>query len=223
MAATFALGVYSTKAAVGVTTNYSRLTVSATIMTNGTWTGTTTEKHPIGTTKISNKDLLKFMADWNSTTWPVGAQLEFDWESDEVIVADKTGTNILFYAGEGVDNGTIVAHLDIEWDNSSGVYNETYVNKDPGSLTWTESYIGYFQLYYDNVDDSSGYVNLHGYGPDAQKFSQKWDANGTYTTWTDSESFKVNGSGDVNDEFAIFGGAATASGKGKGYNPFWYN
>jgi hypothetical protein len=112
------------------------------------------------------------MADWNSTSWPAGAQLEFDWQTDQVIVAGKTGTNVLFYAGTGVDTGTLVASLDIEWDNSDGVYTETYVGKNPGSATWTESYTGYFHLYYDNSEDSSAYTDLSGYGPDAQKFPQ---------------------------------------------------
>jgi hypothetical protein len=148
--------------------------------------------------------------------------LIYDWNSNQVCVADKTGTNILFYASDGISNGTVDAYLDVEWNFDGGVYNGTDNENSPGSYTWTETYIGYFELYYNDSLGSSTNVDLYSDGPNRQSFSQKWDKNRNYTTWTDSESFTLGGAGDLNGSTAVFIGTVHATGKGKGANPYWY-
>lgn len=69
--------------------------------------------------KLGNKDLLKLLAEMFDTTWPAGAQLEYEIGMG-LVVADKTGTNVLFYCEEGVSNANRYAYAILDWYNQSG-------------------------------------------------------------------------------------------------------
>ena len=220
MAATLALGAYSAKAAVtivGTTTEYSKVTFSATIQTNKpeTFSGNT-YKYTIGKMKVTNKDLINLFCAWSTnieTQWQnAGAQLIYDWNSDQICVADKTATNILFYAGTGVTNGTVEAYLDVDWYDEGGVYTGTYVDTTPGKENYTEYYTGYFELYYWNEGNSSVYVDLYAYTPSTEKYSESWTS--TTDKWSETDTFTLGGAGYFLDEDAVFNGKITAKGSG---------
>lgn len=217
-----ALGVCSAKAAsvdtniVGTTSDYMRLTLSAVVQTNAPTLVITNSSTYISTIRsmvITSQKLLGFMADWNNTTWPTGAQLIFDWNSYEVCVADSTGTNILFYAGEGIHNGVTNAYMNVDWYYDGGVYNETYVDKTPGLDAGTDYYLGYFELVY-NDGISSDYVDLYGYGPNMDVYNEHWTS--TYDIGTEIEIFRMSGAGSLGNGGeggnAVFNGIIIGSG-----------
>lgn len=214
MGAVAALGVCGAKAAVvGTTTDYSKLTFSATIQTNRPSTYSSgIYRYTTGTMTVTSQKLLQFMAQWNGlTNWPTGAQLIYDWNSDQVCVADKTGTNILFYADGGIHTTNVTAYLNVEWYYDGGVYTGTYVDKTPGSEVYTEYYLGYFELYYDD-GVSSDYVDLYGYGPETEIYSDTWTS--TTGTWTETDIFRLSGAGYLNDVTAVFSGMVIGIGHG---------
>jgi hypothetical protein len=222
--AALALGAYSAQAAitiVGTTTEYSKVNLSLTIQTNKTpTTSGSTTKYTIGKTKINNKALLSIFAGWttnNLTEWQdAGAQLVYEWNSSQLCVADKSGTNILFYAGDGINNGTVTANCFLDWSTSGEVYTGTTMNVIPGKLSLTTSGVGEFDLNYED-GDSYDYVHLEANGPNTEKLKASWkSATGT---WSGSESFKPYGWGSYFNETAIFSGTITAKGSGPYYLP----
>jgi hypothetical protein len=218
----------STKATiVGTTTNYSIITVSLIMSTNKPYTydsHTETYTYTVGQVTVDNKVLLKTFAEWNDTTWPAGAQLIFDWETYQACVADKTGTNILFYAGTGISSGTVTAYFKLNWQyTDSGAYTETYVDKDPGGYSYTEGFTAYFEIYYDNTSDGSLYTDISGYGLNKGYYKQSWNVHGALSGWSESESFKVGGGGNyLFDTDTSFSGSISDSGHGDTYNVYLY-
>ena len=229
-AATFVLGVFSSKAGIGIVTNYSKVNFSLTVTTNGqstskTVTGGTLYKYPTATVKAGNKQLLDLAAHWDTNnlthTWPAGAQLVVGWDQPwdgDVLVVDKTRTNVLYNCDSGP------AYFYVEFDYDDGAYTGTELSADPGYDTWTETYTAYFYLYDDGT--FLPYTDITAYGGNKQTFKQSWDASGKYTTWSDSESAKFPFNGD--NMFLDRGwhttvtGSVSASGKGKSYNWYWY-
>jgi hypothetical protein len=229
-----ALSVFASSARaviVGTTTNYSTMTVSLVVATNKPYTlnsHTETYTYTVGKATIDDKVLLIAFANWNGTSWPAGAKLIFDWETVQVCVADKTGTNILFYAGTGISSGTVTAYFHLNWfTNSSGAYTETYVDKDPGGYSYTEGDTGYFEIYYDDTSVPSLYTDISGYGLNEAYYKQDWNIDGDYTGWSESESFDVSGGGGnlfspVGEVNASFSGSIKESGHGPNYNTYLY-
>jgi len=224
MMAAFALGAFSAKATIiGTVTNYSKVSFSITVKTNksSTTVGEVT-KTAVGTTKFSNKNILSLLetANWANTTFPDGAQLVVGWDQEwdgAILVVDKTGTNVLYAA---TDTGSQEFYIDFfdEDGASTSVDNEN----DPGDFTQDGTDMYYFQL----EDDS---INLYiwGYPTGTHKFSDKWDADGNFTTWAESDSIDLSGGmgGDqeLNDNSnGSVSGSIKVSGKGKdGVNWYW--
>ena len=223
----FALCASSAQAVtvVGTTTNYSKVSVALIITTNGiSFVKKDVSTHPAGRSKIANKDLVALFAAWttnNLAVWQAaGAQLIFDWKTSQLCVADKTGTNILFYAGDGVNNATVTAFFGIHWHNRVGPFTETVVEKNPGSDKVSRNFTGFFEFSYADgilVDQ----FDLYAFSPNTEAWSQAWDKNGIDTKWSDSESFLPNYAGltfkGQSDEEV--GGSITAKGGGNGRNP----
>jgi hypothetical protein len=225
VAAALALGAFSAKASIGIVTNYSKLTVSGLVTTNVYSASGNLEKWTAKTAKFGNKQLLDLFAHWDGTTWPTGAQLVVGWDSiwdGDVLVVDKTGTNVLYDASTGSGSGA--AYFYVDFDDEEGCYSEAYLDASPGYESWTEQYTADFELYDD--DYYLPYTYFSAYGGNAQKFKQSWDANGNYTTWSDSESAVFPNNGD--QYWLDFGSETTvsgkigASGKGKGMNWYWF-
>ena len=142
---------------------------------------------------------------------------ESKWDGD-VLVVDKTGTNVLYNADSGP------AYFYVEFDYEDGAYTETELDADPGYDTWKETLTADFYLYDDGT--FLPYTDISSYGGDTQTFKQSWDASGKYTTWSDSESAKFPFTGDEyfldSGSETTVSGTVSASGKGKGMNWYWY-
>ena len=217
--AVLSLGVYSTKASLPVTIDYSKLNVSATIITNcATITKGDVDKYTTKTVKIGNKQLLNLFTNWAGTTWPAGAQLVVGWDipwDGDVLVVDKTGTNVLYDANAAPDHYFVV-----DFFNDIGAGTGTYVNADPGSKTISSLNGATFALYDDYY--FLNYTDLSGYGGSTQSFKQTWDINDNPLKWSDTESAKFPNQGD--QKYLDVGwdttvsGTISASGHGKDYN-----
>jgi hypothetical protein len=247
--ATLALGAYSAKASytnVGTTTDYMKVNLSVIVQTNkpdlvisnNTAAGVkVTSKWSAGKLKLNNKALLEIFADGWSTNgtlaeWQAAkAQLIYDGDSEQICVAYKDGMNmnILFYAGDGFDDGTNEAYFDLTWNLfSSGIYtgHQTYTSNYTATgytETWnwseTDFQNGLMVIHYDTTDD---YVLLVGLGADTEK--EKGSETGTYNSnegtytdegkWSGSESFKPSGLGSLHDYTAVFRGSISAKGNG---------
>ena len=221
--ATFALGVYSVKAiTLDTTTNYSTLTFTMTIkqQTNDvvkTSGNVVTTTYNVTTKKLGNKQILNALADMFDTNWPTGAQLIYDWNSDQVCVADKHGTNILFYCGDGVIDPSRDAYLIIDWFDEDGPYTGKLTTNNvtaASSETLTLNEAGEVQIYYYNYDGSFFGIDMEGYGQNISTYTEKWTS--TTDTWTDKEAFSpLLAFGYGGDGNAIMTGSITANGKGK--------
>jgi hypothetical protein len=219
---------------VGTTTQFSKLTINFVVGTNGviTTNGSYTIEKLGKTPTINNKTLMIWFANWsgnNVTNWFVaGAQWIFDWNTYEAAIADKTGTNIIFYAGssDGVHSGGITAYLDIDWFNKLGPSNLTQSNVNPGSETFSINFdLGHFHLYHNDNSDSTTFDDLTANGPKSSQYYDHWDSGHNYISWTDSETLNFQGSGVTfnNEDFSAVGGQVTASGSGTGHNLYIYN
>lgn len=219
-AATFVLGVHSTGAAIGTTTYCSKLAVAATVSTNSAGVSTGVSwKYPVKTVKFGNKQLLDLFAAWYGADRTVdpwkSAQLVVGWDwNNDVLVVDKTGTNVLMDANYNVDTYFIVDFFDYY-----GVGNSYGKTSHPGYWAVTDSDSADFELFDDLYPH---YTDLWGDGGNKQVFKQSWDANGSYTTWSDSESatFPYNGNQYLFDwgSNATTTAKITAKGSGKGEN-----
>lgn len=223
-----ALGAYNVVGAefVGITTNYSQLKISGTITTNTPYISHGSSwKHPTRRAKFGNKQLLELFADWagaDRTTDPwKHASLVIGWDhGSDVLVVDKTRTNILFDASQGVTVGGTNAYFYVDFWNEYGAGYSKGKDANPGYYAATDTGTAYYELYDGGV--SLAHTDLNGYGGNMQKFKQSWDKNGNPTKWSDSESAKFLYSGHQYFQAGSSDTTSTAnikaSGKGKGYN-----
>jgi|GEM_PF-924514 len=223
---------------VGTTTQFSKLNVALTVSTNGAQMekGNATV-NTIGRGKIDNKTLLAMFAEWSGnslTNWQAaGAQWIYDWDTGQPAIADRTGTNILLYTGADdntVINGTQTSSFDIFWwgfdGQTFGPFTRTFQNTDPGSDHFTDNFdLGYFRLFHDDSGDSTAHTDIAATGPKIENYTQTWDAAHTFLHWTDTETFKPAGAGEVvnGENDAAVSGTITANGSGSGRNTFIYN
>ena len=195
IAVTLVLGVSSARAAIGFTTNYSKLNFTGTITTNSPGVEGTSWKNPVKTAKFGNKQLLDLFAGWTNAAaeanvadrtvdpWKT-AQLVigWDWDSD-VLVVDKTGTNVLFDASVGVGNND--AYFFVDFFNEYGVGNESGKDVDgsAGYYNVVDTGTAFYELHDNYI--VLDYTDISGFGGNQQSFKQNWDKNGDFTTWTD--------------------------------------
>lgn len=221
-AATLVLGISSARATIGVTTNYSRLNVTGMIITNVSTTIVkgNTYIYRVGKTKFGNKQLLELFGNWDGTTWPTGAKLVLGWDwSGDVLVVDKTGTNVLF---DATSNGT-GAYFDLYGDEYSGAYSERYVDAVPGSDAYTYYNGSYFELYDDNT--YLPYTYFWNYGSSTERFRIAWDASDNYTKWSDHQTMMFPAQADqsfMNNSDTTVSARASSNGKGNGDNSYLY-
>ncbi len=187
--AVFAL-VASSRANEGITTNYDVLTISGTVTTNAPYTvKNNVTTYSVVTVKFATKDLLSLFASWAGTSWPAGAKLVQAWDepwNGDVLVVDKTGTNVLFDASNDLYP---TQYFTVDFFSGEGAYTETDNENNPGFYNYTWFNNGSFTL----VDGTS--TSLSGNGPNTEVFSQKWDKNHNLTTWSDSEKCDASGAG----------------------------
>ena len=230
LVAILTLGTCAAQAAIGTTTNYSKLNVAITIATNTAQTGNSGAwTIPTKTAKIGNKQLLDLFANWvgidnrsANTAWST-AQLviAWDWGNYDVLVVDKSGTNVLFDATAGAGSYPNDAYFSVNFWYNYGVGNQGYKNASSGGyFKVVDTGTAYFELLDNYAIDF--YTDIWGYGGNQQTFQQNWDKNSNFSTWTDKEAAKYPNNGE---QYYINGGpnvtstaTISASGKGKGQN-----
>ena len=219
-AASLAFCATSAKAypSAGITTNYDTVTLSATLMTNGyaeTKQGTNEEStFVMKSVKFVNKDLLNLLtnSDFAGFPFPTGSKLVLGWDGNwngDVLVVDKSGTNVIYDATANYGNSNI-ATVVINPYAQTGALNPKETGNG-GSLTWYNN--GSFLLKDDYVD-----MVITGTGPCTEHFSIAYSPKGN-STWTDSQKFGVNGASEPSEISPYLGtlsGNITLSGKGKG-------
>ena len=223
--ATVTFGVYNANAGIGITTNTTALNVSLTITTNvpevlngHTWTWKTK------TVKISNKNLIEIFSHWSTNAFATAnTKLVIGWDSPwsgDVLVVDKTGTNVIFDASNNSHGES--AYFYVDWMNNHGAGSGKQVNDSPGSYSFIDSNGGYFQLYDNGV--YLPYTDLWSNGFATVNFTQNWDKNGDYTKWNASAQFKSLGEGDqyLFDVGSDTTTSATISANGSGKGSFNY-
>jgi hypothetical protein len=210
-----ALGVYSAKAQP--TGHFLKVKVSLTLQQQAllgsnpsgdgkTYISTTTKM------KLNNKALLAYMEEMFDTTWPDGAQLVYEIGMG-LEVADKTGTNVLFYCEPGVDNPSRRAYVALYWNNAPGPLSGKMVSDIPGSVNFTSRDQGIIEIYYNNYTDAFIYADLSGDGLNVEKISGKWTSEVETTSW--KENFTPFAIGTFDGDNAIITGKITASGKAR--------
>lgn len=216
--ATLALG-YQAQASIGTTTSYEKLNVSLTVTTNAAETDNGNTYHiTTHKAKITNKDLLNLFAHWSENDRTVepwkSAQLvmAWDWEQN-VLVVDKTGTNVLYNASS--DYGDTDTHYFIlDYYNDQGAINESG-SDSTDAYNYTQWNNGSFQILDDNF--YLDYTDLFGNGSATDTYSQNADES----KWHESFDFNADGA-DVwlNDFGGWDGDGGTLSGhiNGDGHN-----
>ena len=163
-------------------------------------------------------------AHWDSADRTIqpwkSAQLVIGWDWDyDVLVVDKTGTNVLFDASAGY-HYAYDYYFYVDFFDAYGAGTETYVAADPGSETVKSFNSAYFELY--DVYYYLPYTDLSAEGGSTQSFKQTWDVNDDPLKWSDTETANFLYSGDnyfldVGMRTTVSGRIST-SGHGKDYN-----
>jgi hypothetical protein len=216
----------SSQAAILTTTNDMILTVSLTLSTNNE--ELISESNivlKVSSVKLANKDLLTLLGGngFNNEAFSSSDQIAiaFDspWDGD-VVVVDKTGTNVLFDATK--NNGNTNSTLAINLRHEEGTLNVDYSFKPSGSEVATFYNNGSFTLL-----DRTNNLSITGNGPSTIKFTQNLNSTKEFSTnpfgaWNDSATFDFSGAGtgeNVNGfEGATISGTVTGHGTGKGLN-----
>jgi hypothetical protein len=118
-----------------------------------------------GKVKITNKDILAMLANALNVTWPVGTQLEYVFHGNyyenagvvshspdagyQLAVADYTGTNIYFFAGDGINYDYAKVYFDLDPFDYDGVYQGSETMGSTGTYTYGESYLADWEFYAD--------------------------------------------------------------------------
>jgi len=189
--------VFGTKTAsaytiVGTTTDYLKLSFNLTLGTQSpTKVVAGNDVWSYSNMKLSNKDILNELAYLAQTTWPAGAQLEYAFNGYynesvvpksssiyQLIVADSTGTNILFFAGDGVDVEGMYGYFDFDPFDVDGVYSghQSLENSQGiGSEAYTEFYGIDFEFYIEDYGyEYANYEDLYGGGTTTENYNESW-------------------------------------------------
>jgi hypothetical protein len=215
---TLAFGTYNSSALAKGGPEFLKLDVSLVIQqqalnyTNKNGDGKTYVS-TIDKMKVNNKALLEYMAEMFNTNWPAGARLMYSAYDEQVVVADETGTNVLFYCGAGVDDTNRYAYVNIYWYEDRGPSKGKAVEATPGSQEYTGYWRGTIDIHYENFDDEFVYIDLAGDGLNIEDYSAKMTA--TSYTASAKETFTPFAIGTVNELDAIMTGEIAAKGKAK--------
>jgi hypothetical protein len=216
---------------ITTTANDIILSLTMTVYTNGGFGDSLTNfTATVGQTKFTTKNLLQLLGGGNgfsTETFSNGDQIaiayDFPWNGD-VVVVDKTGTNVLFDATKNLGNTN--ATLAISLLNGDGVEYRKVDIKAGGIMSFTTYYGGTFTLqdYTNNID-----FNLTASGPSTFKFTQtliggkEYSATNMYASWNDSVTFNFFGANNesVDDHaYVTISGTITGKSNGKGENGY---
>jgi hypothetical protein len=171
----------------------------------------------IKTSKITNKDLLSFLATALNTNWPAGAQLAVD-NSGDIYVVDKTGTNGVFDLTVGMNVGdTNVVYFSVDYDATLFYSDKSVfprkINKSVLSGTTTQ----YGKIFFHLFNEQNGITNtdlcFDGLNVIETHSNMVGTSNGFILHSTTSEQAPVTGDGTFNLEWTVIKGEVTSSSK----------
>jgi hypothetical protein len=179
------------------------------------------EAATIKASKITNKDLLRFLATAFDTNWPAGAQLALDNLRRDIFVVDKTGTNPVFNVSTGINIGdTNVVYFSFDSDR-------TVVSSQSVSLEMTKELLrvaagtDFGKIFFHLFNEQNGIINTDLYfdGLNTIKFHSITIliTNKITGYGTTSEEAPVTGDGTFNDEWTVVKGQVTGSAKWEPY------
>jgi len=231
IAATLACCAPGAKASIGITTNYTPLNITITVTTNRYMATTKGYMYKLGSVSMGNSKVLTLLesSDFYNGTFPAGAKLVQGWDSEynianghdgDVLVVDKTGTNVLYDASTNYYAGGNCIYID--WFEEDGPYSETY-DDDVSPYFYTYTY-DFNTVYFELYDDGSQYIDIYTYGNGVETYTQNYTESDDYKSWSLSAhantSYADEDFGD-DDEAAATVHLST-SGQGKDYNYYWY-
>ncbi len=201
-------GTLSTKATIGQTRDISTLNISLTISTNNFTETDTSVKETIKSSKMVTKDLLNLFqsADFANATFPSGSKIVagWDWHGD-VLVVDKTGTNIIFDAST---NSPGYCQINFRTQVGSENFSQTR-----NATSYEQMDIGSFYLHDENLFS----IDLPASGPSTFSVTQNYKGD-TFSSYSHTEKLNFYGAGGLFDGFgpAYISGTVSGSGSGKG-------
>ena len=202
------LGDLSAKATIGQTLDTSTLNISLTISTNNFTETETSVKETIKSSKMVTKDLLNLFQtpDFADTTFPPGSKIVtgWDWHGD-VLVVDKTGTNVLFDATTNSPG-----NCQINFRTQTGSEN---FSQSKNATSYEQMDAGSFSLFDENLFS----FNLPASGPSIFSVTQNYKDE-TFFSYSHSEKLNLYGAGGLFNGFgpANISGTLSGSGNGKG-------
>jgi hypothetical protein len=165
-----------------------------------------------GKQKLNNKALLALMAEMFNTNWPEGARLMYATYDEQPVVTDQTGTNVLFYCGNGVNDAYRYSYVSLDFFHDQGPFRAKNVEADSSWVKSTGNWRGVISIYCENHVDEAGYINLSGDGLNIENCYDKW--NDITIATSAEESFAPFALGDTYDGMVMMTGKITAKGKG---------
>jgi hypothetical protein len=178
---------------IGTVTNYDTVTISATLTTNGIAKVRGGYGTKIAVRRFITKDLLNLLtnSDFADETFPVGAKLVLGWDQEwngHVLVADKTGTNVIYDATYNNGNTNITVAIDLY--SQIGAEDLTWIN---GNFTVTWYNNGSLKI----IDQPDGGYDVYivGTGPCTDHLQRKVLSTDALE-WSDSQTFMVYGAGE---------------------------
>jgi len=187
----------------------------------------------IKTFRITNKDLLKFLATALNTNWPAGAQLARDGIG--IIVVDKPGTNIVFDVSSGMnagdtnvvffsmDSDRTVVRSELEVKGKLIAFTNEFgpgvgISGNSGSISAQGSDIGEISFHLFFEQDGVTNTDLYFDGLNATEFHSIRVLTANKSTVYDitSEQAPVTGDGTFDSTWTVIKGKVTSSWKEHG-------
>jgi hypothetical protein len=192
--------------------NFSLIAEQQVILIPGVLEGT------IKTSKITNKDLLSYMATALNTNWPAGAQLAVVGIGD-IFVVDKTGTNPIFNLTMGIydDRDTNVVYFSVDYDATLFYLDKSVSLEKSNELTPSRTVTRFGKIFFHLFNEQNGVTNTDLYF-DGLNTTKSRSTTMVITTnktilQTINEEAPVTGDGTFNDEWTVVKGKVTGSGK----------
>jgi hypothetical protein len=238
VAGALALAVPHARATLNFTTQYDVLNITATIVTNIVKEpATNIEIQTAHAFTLDNAAILNLLEgpDWNNGPFPPGSKLVMSWDAwphvydgnlGDILVIDKTGTNVLYDASEASWSHSTSASMTVNFYSGQGAFNES--RKNVYSVTPGYYEVTLFNTTSFQITDGETGLSLSVTGPSADVSRQEWKnlENGDFTSWSDSEHASTYGAGrnEVINGFpsATVSVKISASGHGPGGGGWFY-
>lgn len=149
----------------------------------------------VNTFKITSKSLLNFLATACNTNWPAGAHLALSPFDDSIHIVDKTGTNSLFRASDGIDQGgTNVAFLRVQFGDF--VFTDRQMTN---RNTTTDSQTHYQKVWFQLFSEQNGVTNTDLSFDGLDTFTSKANIVKSHAIYNQGDDISVTGDGPFQD------------------------